>query len=432
MSSRLIATQIIEQVIESKFTLTYALRNNESFKQAGNDKALIQEICYGTFRWYIQLEHILNLLLEKRIKKKDSRLKYLIIVGLYQLRFMRIPPHAVVSETVNTCKKIKMEWAKGLVNAILRRYIREPNIFNPDVNQDSNFKTAHPDWITEQLRLDWPEEWESILEANNQHPPMYLRINQLHQSREQYLIKMKQAGIAGQITPYSEQGILLEKPIDVDQLPGFDKGDVSVQELAAQLSVELLDLKPEQTVLDACAAPGGKSSHILESQPKLKSLTVIEKDPSRAKRLSETLTRLDLHAITKVADINDIDGWWDNDFFDRILLDAPCSATGVIRRHPDIKILRTPEEVKAIRTLQLQLLETLWQTLKQKGLLVYVTCSILKQENSELIKQFIDNNKDCVLKPIESKWGKDTGYGRQILTGQYNMDGFFYTCLEKI
>lgn len=432
MSSRLIATQIIEQVFESKATLTHALRNNESFKQAGNDKALIQEICYGTFRWYIQLEYILNLLLEKRIKKKDSRLKYLMIVGLYQLRFMRIPPHAVVSETVNTCKKIKMEWAKSLVNAILRRYIRETELFNPDIDNDDGLRTSHPKWIVDQLRRDWPEEWKSILDANNQHPPMYLRVNEQRQSREQYLIKMEQTGIGGQFTPYSKQGILLEKPIDVDQLPGFNKGEVSVQELAAQLSVELLDLKPEHTVLDACAAPGGKSSHILETQAKIKSLTVIEKDPNRAKRLSETLNRLGLHAITKVSDINDIEHWWDKEPYDRILLDAPCSATGVIRRHPDIKILRTPEEVNFINTLQMQLLETLWQTLKPKGLLVYITCSIFKQENSELIKQFIDNNNDCVLNPIDAEWGKDTGYGKQILTGQNNMDGFFYSCLEKI
>ena len=431
MSSRLIATQIIEQVFESKATLTYALRNSESFKQAGNDKAIIQEICYGTFRWYIQLEYILNLLLEKRIKKKDSRLKYLMIVGLYQLRFMRIPPHAVVSETVNTCKKIKMEWAKNLVNAILRRYLRETDNFNPDIDDDDGLETSHPKWIIEQLKLDWPEEWKKILDANNQHPPMYLRVNEQRQSREQYLIKMEQAGIAGQITPYSKQGILLEKPVDVDQLPGFNKGEVSVQELAAQLSVDLLDLKPEQNVLDACAAPGGKSSHILESQTKIKSLTVIEKDPKRAKRLSETLNRLGLNAITKVSDIIDIDHWWNKEPFDRILLDAPCSATGVMRRHPDIKILRTPEEVKAINTLQMKLLETLWQTLKPKGLLVYVTCSIFKQENSELINKFIDNNSDCVLKPIDAEWGKDTGYGKQILTGQNNMDGFFYACLEK-
>jgi 16S rRNA (cytosine967-C5)-methyltransferase len=432
MSSRLIATQIISQVFENKFTLTYALRDNKSFKQAGNDKALIQEICYGTFRWYIQLEYILNHLLKKRIKKKDSQLKYLIVIGLYQLRFMRIPAHAVVSETVNTCKKMKMEWAKSLVNAILRRYIRDTKIFDPHINNDDSLITSHPKWFIKQLRLDWPVEWESILEANNQHPPMYLRVNQLRQSREEYLIKMEQAGILGKSAPYSEQGIIVEKPVDVGLLPGFNEGDVSVQELAAQFSVKLLDLKPGQNVLDACAAPGGKSSHILESQPSLESLTVIEKEPSRAKRLSETLIRLDLHAIIKVSDINDIENWWDNELYDRILLDAPCSATGVIRRHPDIKTLRTLKEVESISTLQLQLIETLWKTLKINGLLVYVTCSIFKQENSELIKQFISSNKDCVLKPIDADWGENTGYGKQILTGQNDMDGFFYSCLEKI
>ena len=431
MSSRLIATRIIEQVIEEKITLTYALRNNDSFKQAGNDKALIQEICYGTFRWYIQLEHILNQLLEKRIKKKDNRLKYLMMVGLYQLRFMRIPAHAVVSETVNTCKKIKMEWAKGLVNAILRRYIRETEALNSKVDNDDSLRTAHPKWFIEQLSLDWPLEWKSILESNNQRPPMYLRVNQLRQSREQYLTKMEHNNITGQITPYSKQGILLDKPVDVEQLPGFYEGDVSVQELAAQLPIELLDLKPGQTVLDACAAPGGKSAHILESQAKIKSLTVIEKDPKRAKRLSETLERLDLNAITKVSDIINIDNWWDKKHFDRILLDAPCSATGVIRRHPDIKYLRTPEEVATICLLQKQLLTTLWQTLKPGGLLIYVTCSIFNQENTGLIKQFAENHNDCVVKPIDVDWGKDTGYGRQILPGQENMDGFFYACLVK-
>lgn len=431
MSSRLIATQIVEQIIEGNTTLTNALRNNEAFMQAGSEKALIQEISYGTFRWYIQLEYLLNQLLEKRIKKKDSRLKYLIIIGLYQLRYMRIPAHAVVSETVNTCKKIKMEWAKGLVNAILRRYIREADKLNPIDSNDDCLKTSHPKWLLEKIKNDWPDEWGNVLDAANQRPPMYLRVNQLRLSREQYITTMEQAGISGKITPYSNQGILLEQPKDVEQLPGFNEGEVSVQELAAQLSVQLLDLQAGQRVLDACAAPGGKSSHILESEPALNSLTAIEKDPNRAKRLTDTLKRLDLNAIIKVADIIDIDHWWDKKSFDRILLDAPCSATGVIRRHPDIKLLRTVEEVNTISTLQRQLLTTLWRTLSQGGLLVYVTCSILKQENSEIIKQFLENTPDCVLKPIDAEWGIDTGYGRQILPGQDNMDGFFYACLEK-
>jgi len=415
MSSRLIATHIIEQIIEEKITLSNALNNNDSFKHAGNDKALIQEISYGTFRWYIQLEHLLNQLLEKRIKKKDSLLKYLIIVGLYQLIYMRIPAHAVVSETVETCKKINKEWAKGLVNAILRRYIRDADILNPLLSDDVIIKTSHPKWLIEQLKQDWPDEWKCILDADNQRPPMYLRVNQLHHDRDHYLIILKKAGIKATATHYSNHGILVEQAIDVDRLPGFREGDVSVQELAAQLSIELLDLKSGQNVLDACAAPGGKSSHILESQPEIKSLTVIEKDPNRAKTLSDTLKRLNLNAIMKVSDVIDIDFWWNKENFDRILLDAPCSATGVIRRHPDIKLLRTPEEVSNNSKLQIRLLTTLWQTLKRNGLLLYVTCSILKQENSDLIKQFMATHDDCFLKPIKAKWGKDTGYGRQII-----------------
>lgn len=431
MSSRLIATQIIEEIIEEKTTLTTALRNNSRFQKSGNDKALIQEIIYGSFRWYIELDYLLNQLLEKKIKRKDSRLKYLLIIGLYQLRYMRIPAHAVVSETVNTCKKLKLEWAKGLVNAILRRYIREAEQLNITDNDENSLSTSHPDWLIKQLQIDWPEYYTSILHANNEHPPMYLRANQLHQSRDNYLKKLVAANITASATPYSLQGILLDKPKDVDQLPGFANGDVSVQELAAQLSTELLDLKPGQDVLDACAAPGGKCAHILESQADINSLIAVEKDPGRTQKLCETLKRLKLNAIVKTADIIEIDEWWDNKQFDRILLDAPCSATGVIRRHPDIKLLRTPEEVKFISLLQMQLLETLWPTLKPGGLLVYVTCSILKQENSELIKQFVDANRDCHLKQIDVDWGIETGYGRQILPGQENMDGFFYACLEK-
>lgn len=431
MSSRLIAIEIIEQIIEEKITLSKALKSNTSFNKSVKDKALIQEITYGTCRWYIQLEYILNQLLEKPIKKKDHRLKYLIIIGLYQLIHMRTPTHAVVSETVETCKKINMTWAKGLVNAILRRYIRESDDITSSFVQDESIKTSHPRWLIEQLQQDWPDDWENILDANNQRPPMYIRVNQRHQTREQYLSRLQSAGIDASATTSSEQGILLTQAKDVEQLPGFNKGDVSVQELAAQFAADLLDLEPDQNVLDACAAPGGKSAHLLESQANLKALTLVEKVPGRAKKLSNTLDRLGLTAITKVADINDLSDWWDNEPFDRILLDAPCSATGVIRRHPDIKLLRTPDEVSNIGELQFKLLNTLWQTLKSGGLLLYATCSILKKENSDIIKKFLNANHDCTLKSIKAQWGIDTGYGRQILSGQDNMDGFFYACLVK-
>ena len=431
MSPRLIASQIIEHCIENKMTLSLALNSNDSFKSAGKDKALIQEMTYGTFRWYFQLEEILNRLLDKKIKKKDRLLKYLILIGLYQLRFMRIPQHAAVSETVNTCKSINMNWAKGLVNAILRRYIRELDSINLAFEKHINLKTSHPKWLVHQFEQDWPKHFQSILEANNQKPPMYLRVNQIKQNRDDYLKQLNHEGIKALATEYSIDGILLEDAIDVQLLPYFKEGHVSVQELAAQFSASLLHLKPGLKVLDAYAAPGGKSAHILESEPNLESLISVDKESKRIEKLTDTLDRLNLKATIKCADINDLMNWWNGNKFDRILLDAPCSATGVIRRHPDIKFLRSKEEVEHINSLQKSLLSNLWKTLEAGGLLLYVTCSILKQENMNIIKTFIAENDDCQLKPINVDWGIDTGYGRQILPGKENMDGFFYAQLKK-
>ena len=431
ISPRLIALQIIEEVLEKNISLKIAINNNEILKKIGKDKALIQEMLYGTLRWYIQLEYILNQLIEKRIKKKDRLLKYLIIIGLYQLMYMRIPSHAVVSETVETCVKINMGWAKGLINAILRRYLRETKNLNSKISKNELIELAHPEWLIEKIKGDWPNDWNNILIANNERPPMFLRVNQLQNNREEYLIKLKKVGITGKKTNYSSDGILLEEPTSIEKLPGFAQGDISIQDLAAQLAVELLDLKPNHNVLDACAAPGGKSAHILESEPKIKTLTAIEKDKIRAEKLHGTLDRLKLHANIKVENIVNIAAWWNGKKFDRILFDAPCSATGVIRRHPDIKLLRTMDEITAINKLQMKLLATLWSTLKNNGLLVYATCSVLNQENSNLIKKFIKKHSECNLKPIIAKWGFDTGYGRQILSGQDNMDGFFYACLKK-
>lgn len=431
MSPRLIATSIIKRVIEEKITLSVVLSDNTSFLQAGNDKALIQEFCYGTLRWYIQLEYLINLLLNKNIRKKDSSIKYLLLLGLYQLIHMRIPDHAVISETVETCKELDKEWAKSLVNAVLRRYQREAENLKCSLVSRPDIETAHPKWLLKQIKQDWPEYWRKILDANNKKPPMFLRVNQQKTKRDNYLEQLTKKGISGTKTPYSDQGLQLAEPIDVSLLPGFESGFVSVQELAAQFSAELLDLKPGQYVLDACAAPGSKSAHIMETEPDIKRLTVVEKDKNRAEKLLDTLTRLEFRPIIKVNDVIEADAWWDGQLFDRILLDTPCSATGVIRRHPDIKLLRTPDEVNKVNVLQHKILNSVWQLLKPGGLLLYVTCSILKQENADVIKQFIDNNDDCVLKAINTTWGIDTGYGKQIITGENDMDGFFYSCLKK-
>ena len=431
MSARLITINIIEEVFEKKIPLKIVIARNKQIKKLGRDSSLIKEILFGTFRWYIQLEYTLDQLVEKPLKKKDRLLKHLIIIGLYQLIFMRTPDHAVVSETVETCEKINMRWAKGLVNAILREYIRKAKKIDLKIHENETIKFAHPAWLIKQIKMDWPSYWEEILVANNERPPMFLRVNKLRNNRKYYIDRLKKVDIEGVKTEHSCHGILLKKPTNVEKLPGFSEGDSSVQDLAAQLAVGLLDLKPKHRVLDACAAPGGKTAHILESEPKIESLTAIEKDKLRAKRLRDTLNRIGLDAHVMVEDIINTDKWWDGKKFDRIILDAPCSATGVIRRHPEIRLLRTMNEITKINKLQKKLLATLWNTLRNDGLLLYVTCSIFNQENRDLIKDFLNNHSKCSLKPIIKKWGIDTGYGRQILPGQDNMDGFFYACLKK-
>ena len=431
MSPRQITINIIEEVFEKKIPLKIIISKNKSIKKNGKDSGLIKEMLYGTFRWYIKLEYILDQLIEKPLKKKDRLLKHLIMIGLYQLIFMRIPNHAVVSETVETCEKINMRWAKGLVNAILRKYIREAKKINLMIHENDMIKFSHPAWLIKKIKDDWPNNWEEILTANNEHPPMFLRVNKLRNNRKYYIGKLKEVNIEGIETDYSSHGILLKKPTNVEKLPGFSEGHSSVQDLAAQLAIGLLDLKPNHRVLDACAAPGGKTTHILESETKIESLTAIEKDKLRAKRLYDTLDRTRLHAQVKVEDIINIDKWWDGKKFDRIMFDAPCSASGVIRRHPEIRLLRTMDEIIKINKLQKKLLATLWNTLKDNGLLLYVTCSVFNKENRDLIKNFVGSHSKCSLKPIIKKWGIDTGYGRQILPGQDNMDGFFYASLTK-
>ena len=432
MSARLIATRILQTVIEQRVNLTQALSENKAFQEAGNNRAWIQELCYGTLRWYIQLEYLLSLLLAKPIKKKDSALKYLLLSGLYQLKHMQDPPHAVVSETVDVCHKLKKDSAKGLINAVLRRYLRESKQLQAQVDKHVVYSSAHPEWLIKQLEQDWPDQALQILQANNQRPPMVLRVNRLKISRRDYLEMLADKTITASPTRFSEDGVELETPCAVDKLPGFSHGLVSVQDQAAQLASGLLQLDAKQNVLDACAAPGGKSAHILETTPEIQQLVLVEKEKKRAEKIQEHLQRLNLTAEQKICDLLQLKDWWDGRAFDRILLDAPCSATGVIRRHPDIKLLRKREQVENVRQLQKQLLDTVWKTLKPGGLLVYATCSVLKQENVEIIKQFLETHADSELQHIRADWGIDTGYGRQILPGTANMDGFFYAVLRNV
>ena len=427
MNLRGLAAQILSRVINEGQSLTAALENQLPKLNDHQDRAFVQALCYGVIRHYYALTCTLQQLLDKPLKTKDGDIQALLLVGLYQLQHMRVKSHAAVSETVSATRH--KPWAKSLVNAVLRNYLRDAE--NLRCHTDRPATLNHPDWIIDVLEQNWPDQATQIMAANDRAAPMSLRVNLLRGSREDYLKRLQQLDINAQISTYSLAGIVLDHPINVEQLPGFTEGLVSVQDLAAQLAAELLDVKPGQRVLDLCAAPGGKTAAILEQQPDLQSLLAIDVDAHRLKRVNDNLQRLNLQAETLAADASRPDTWADNKQFDRILLDAPCSGFGVIRRHPDIKILRRASDIETLQALQYKILNAAWQLLAPGGILLYATCSILKPENEQQIAKFLASHPDASELTIEADWGMARPHGRQILPGDNQMDGFYYAKLGK-
>jgi 16S rRNA (cytosine967-C5)-methyltransferase len=429
MDIRAIAARALGPVIDRKESLNTALPRALELCQE-NERALLQQFCYGTMRFLPRLEVLAKKLLKKPFKPQDQDIYALVLLGLYQLLEMRIPAHAAISETVEAANQLNKDWAKGLLNAVLRRLQREQDELLESLSAQDEFTYIHPQWVIAKLQHNWPDHWIDILEQNNQQPPMTLRVNHLQTDRADYLQQLSNSGIAASATPYSNVGIQLESPVDVSSLPEFDSGAVSVQDEAAQLSSDLLDLQPGQRVLDACAAPGGKLCHILEHQPDLDHVTAIELEDNRALRIQENLNRLQLTAEVIVDDAATKD-WWDGTTYDRILVDAPCSATGVIRRNPDIKHMRQSEDIKALAELQLAILQNCWQMLKQGGRLVYATCSVFPQENERVIERFLKSQTDANHLPIEASWGIERPFGRQLFPQAQGHDGFYYAVLVK-
>ena len=391
------------------------------------ERAFIQALCYGTVRQYYRLEFILNQLVSKPIKDKDVQIKALALLGIYQLKYMRVKDHAAVSETVAVMKK--KQWAKSLLNAVLRRYLREQEQL--EALADKHVAYAHPDWMIKVIKADWGEQAKSIFFENNQLPPMTLRVNTRFCQRDEYLALLAEQQIQAKSLTSSQQAILLSTPVMVDKLPRFAEGWVSVQDAAAQLAAPLLGAQPGDRVLDVCAAPGGKTAHIAEGQLDLKCLQAIDIDAGRLAKVAENLSRLKLDAVLLAADATEPEVWWDGVMFDRILLDAPCSALGVVRRHPDIKLLRRAEDIIQLQSLQQQILHASWKLLAPGGVLLYATCSILKQENESQIDFFLNRHSDAQELPIHAEWGIKRPFGRQVLTGSQTMDGFYYARLQK-
>lgn len=428
---RYLAARVVDNVTDGR-SLSDALDAILTTVKDPRDRAFVQAVSYGVCRYYSKLDVILSLLLKKPMNASDGDIHALLLVGLYQLMDMRVPAHAAVSETVNATEKFKKPWARGLVNAVLREYQRSHEEILADIEDDDEAYYSHPDWWIRAVKKHWPQHWEAVLTANNERPPFSLRVNQRLITREKYIESCAElADSTVELIPETQNGLILEPAVHAEELPGFAEGHISVQDGGAQLASELLDLAPGQRVLDACAAPGGKLTHLLEIEPNLEACVAIEKERERIPNIRDNLHRLHLSAEIICRDAGDVKSWWDGKEFDRILLDAPCSASGVIRRHPDIKLLRQAEDIKSLAKEQLYLLESLWTTLKTGGKLLYVTCSIFPEENVEVVKAFLANHADAVVEPIEADWGMACEIGRQILPGMHGMDGFYYACLRK-
>jgi len=432
MQARALAAEVLTEILSNRQTLTAALParlENLSNKQ---DRAFVQELCYGVMRWYFRLSAVLTSMMNRELKPKHTDIKVLLMIGLYQYEYLHIPEHAIVSATVSACDDLHKPWAKKLVNALLRRYQRERGPLLEQLSRDISIQQSHPDWLIRELQNDYPQQWPQILMANNQRPPMFLRINQRLTTRTGYLDKLTRENMAADDTAWSTVGIKLAQPVAVEFLPGFLDGLVSVQDLAAQLATALLEPATGHRILDACAAPGGKLAHLLETVNGLCDVVAVELVPARMQKLKQTLDRLRLQVKIVEGDAQTPETWWDGEQFDRILLDAPCSASGVIRRHPDIKILRRKEDLAVITRTQMNLLGALWPLLKPGGKLLYSTCSVLNCENDLQINEFITTHHDARPATIPDRWGQATKFGRQILPGQEDMDGFYYARLEKV
>ena len=419
---RAICAQAIYNVLEDGQSLSNALTVLQP-KIADKDRALVQEICFGVMRVLPELNFYIHRLMKKVMTGKNRVLHYLLLVGVYQILYTRIPEHAAVGETVNAVNDLKKSALKGLVNGVLREFLRQQTTLTQQLSKESQqqaSRTWHPTWLLNRLKQAYPDDWQAINEANNQKPPMWLRVNLNHYTATEYQQLLADAQIQSAVFADIPSAIRLLSPVNVTKLPGFAQGAVTVQDLSAQYAAYLLAPQNDEQILDMCAAPGGKTTHILEVAPKAHVLAV-DVDASRAKRIDENLARLKQHAEVKVGDGLTPETWCKGRLFDRILLDAPCSATGVIRRHPDIKWLRRDSDIAQLTELQHAILTNIWPYLKTGGTLVYATCSILPDENRLQIERFLQENSDAKLQ----------GEVKQFLPTDNGGDGFFYAILRK-
>jgi len=421
---RSMAASAIEKVVEQGQSLSNILPPLQQ-KVSGKDKALLQELCFGVLRTLPQQEWLISKLMSRPMTGKQRTIHYLIMVGFYQLLHTRIPPHASLAETVEGAVVIKRPQLKGLINGVLRQFQRQQEELLAEF-ADSDKRFLHPEWLLKRLQKAYPSKWEAIVEANNQRPPMWLRVNRNHHTRDEWLALLETAEMNGFTHDAYPDAIRLASPAPVQALPGFEQGWVTVQDASAQGCMTYLEPQNGDRILDLCAAPGGKTTHILEVAPKA-SVMAVDIDEQRLSRVYDNLKRLGMKAEVKQGDGRTPAQWCGDEQFDRILVDAPCSATGVIRRHPDIKWLRRDRDINELAQLQSEILDAVWPHLKPGGTLVYATCSVLPEENSQQIAAFLKRTSNATLRTT----GTPEKPGVQNLPGAEDGDGFFYAKLIK-
>ena len=392
------------------------------------EAALLQALTFGVCRNYGKLSAVVEELLKKPLRNKDTDVRVLIWLALYEIGFMRTPDYAVTSSYVDLTRKIKKNWARGFVNGTLREFLRRQQ----ELTESASIKSPHslPEWMQKRIVKDWPDHSEAVFVAFNTRAALTIRANASVTNRETLIAKLDDAGLQVEKCEFAANGIRISDAPPVTSLPGFSEGEFSVQDQSAQLAASVLQPEAGERVLDACAAPGGKSCHLRELAPAIE-LVCLDEDAKRIERIEQNLNRLKLKAKVLCGDAATPDTWWDRRPFDAILLDAPCSALGVLRKHPDIRLLRRESDIPALSRQQLELLRALWPLLKPGGRLIYATCSVLKQENEDCVEKFLAETTDAAESPIDAEWGIAASRGRQILPGQHQADGFFYAKLQK-
>ncbi|MDH4124030.1 MAG: 16S rRNA (cytosine(967)-C(5))-methyltransferase RsmB [Gammaproteobacteria bacterium] len=431
---RATAALVVDAVVSAGRSLDRALAEHES-RLPQRDRSLLRLLSYGTLRNYWCLQAWIKALLSRPLRPRDSSIGALLAVGLYQLSDTRIPDHAVVSETVAATRVLNKPKLAGLVNAVLRTFLREGGSSTMPLGVEARF--AHPQWFIDAVRKDWPDDWQALLAANNDRAPMWLRTNPRHGTAADYVARLTAEGIESELLPAAPQAVRLLAPHDVEALPGFAAGHVSVQDAAAQLAAPFLLDGVAGRVLDACAAPGGKSGHLKEIGAGRIELSCVDVDQMRLAAVGASLERLGLDATLFCGDASNPESWWDGQLYDGILLDVPCSASGVIRRHPDIKHLRRPGDIASLASLQFAMLLALWPLLKAGGRLLYVTCSVLAAENDEIVRRFVSGRDDIKeINLLQNNNIRDLmrpkATGQQVLPGTAGLDGFYFACLGKV